>query len=141
MRRFFVPLIPLALALIAAAPAPAPVAALASAGPSGLWTNPHHSVVVRAAPCGGELCGTIVWASTEAQQDARDGGSGQLVGTELLRHFRPESRGRWSGSVFVPDMGRSFDSTIVQQGPNELNIAGCILHGMICKHQLWTRAA
>ena len=135
MRRF---LALFAIPLIAASTPPAP----AAGGAAGLWTNPHHSVIVRTAPCGGNLCGTIVWASATAQQDARDGGStGQLVGTELLRDFRAESRGRWSGSVFVPDMGRSFDSTIVQQGPNALNIAGCILHGLLCKHQLWTRAA
>ena len=139
--RHFLALLAVPLIAAAAPMASAPAAALASGGPSGLWTNPHHSVIVRTAPCGGQLCGTIVWASAAAQKDARDGGSGQLVGTELLRNFRAESRGRWSGSVFVPDMGRSFDSTIVQQGPNALNIAGCILHGLICKHQLWTRAA
>jgi uncharacterized protein (DUF2147 family) len=42
--------------------------------------------------------------------------------------------------VFVPDMKRKFYSRIEQQGPDKLKISGCILGGLLCKSQYWTRA-
>ena len=63
-----------------------------------------------------------------------------LIGTELLRSYRSDGPGRYKGEVYVPDMGRTFYSTIEQHGANDLKISGCILHGLICKSQDWHRA-
>ncbi|MHA6722688.1 DUF2147 domain-containing protein [Sphingomonas sp. RS2018] len=125
-----------ALALLAAAPA-----AAAPALPEGIWINPRHSVAVRTGSCGARLCGWVVWASAEAQGDARDSGTGKLIGTKLLQDYRAEGDHRWKGTVFVPDMQRSFDSEIAQVSPVTLKIKGCILGGFICKSQLWTQIA
>ncbi len=94
-------LLPILALLTAAAPSP-----------DGLWLNPHHSVAVEAGPCGDRLCGRIVWANGEALSDARDAGVTHLVGTTLLKDYKPEGAGRWEGTVFVPDMGRDFSSVI-----------------------------
>lgn len=134
----------LALALCAAAPAsaqagPAPTAAAPSSDPVfGTWTNPRRTIAVKTALCGSKLCGVIVAANAKAQDDAREAGIGHLVGTELLREYRKTGSG-WSGTVFIPDMGRSFSSHIVQRSPNVLRISGCILGGLICKSQDWER--
>jgi uncharacterized protein (DUF2147 family) len=117
--------------LLGAATAPDPI--------YGEWVNPKHTLAVRTAPCGDEVCGTIVAATREALQDAKDAGVNQLIGTQLLRGYRKTGEGRWSGTVFVPDMGRSFSSHIVALSPNTLRISGCILGGLICKSQDWTR--
>lgn len=123
-----------AAALLAGSPALAtPVS------PGGLWMSPHKSVVVQAAPCGDKLCGRIVWANDEAQSDARDAGVDHLIGTMLLQDYRPDGEGRWKGSVFVPDMGHSFASEIDTVSPQMLRVKGCILGGLFCKSQLWTR--
>ncbi|AEG50138.1 Protein of unknown function DUF2147 [Sphingobium chlorophenolicum L-1] len=123
------------LATAANVPAPQPE----GPQPQGLWLGPHHNVAVRTGPCGDRLCGWIVWADGEAQADARDGGTPRLVGTELLEDYRAEGRGQWRGTVFVPDMGRRFASQISQLSPGRLRVKGCILGGLICKSQLWTR--
>ena len=106
----------------------------------GIWVNPHDNVKVETGDCGGKLCGWVVWATPEAEQDARDGGVQKLVGTELLRDYRQTGGNRWQGHVFVPDMGRTFYSTITREDPGVLRISGCILGGLICKSQLWHRA-
>ncbi|WP_231635489.1 DUF2147 domain-containing protein [Novosphingobium sp. ST904] len=62
-----------------------------------------------------------------------------LVGTQLLRDYHPEGSGAWQGEVYVPDMGESFFSRIHQSDPAHLKISGCILHGLLCKSQTWTR--
>jgi uncharacterized protein (DUF2147 family) len=105
----------------------------------GLWQNPHRTVVVRTQACGAKLCGAVTWASPEAIADARDGGTTQLVGTEILRDYRSTSPNRWQGQVFLPDRGTSFYSTIRQLNTNAMKVSGCILGGLICKSQLWHR--
>ncbi|MBO9377599.1 DUF2147 domain-containing protein [Sphingomonas histidinilytica] len=128
----------LAVAAPAAASAPAP--AFASRPPiEGLWMNPHGTVAVRTGDCRGRLCGWVVWASPQAIQDARDGGVDHLVGTELLEDYSTDGADRWSGSVYVPDMGRRFSSTITLPAPGELRIRGCLIGGLFCKSQTWQR--
>jgi len=116
-----------------AAPAPAPA--------DGLWLNPRGTVAVRTGDCQGRLCGWIVWASAEALADAHDSGVDRLVGTELLEDYVPKGPGHWSGSVYVPDMGHHFSSTIVQLGANSLKVQGCLISGFICRSQVWRRIA
>lgn len=125
-------------------------AALVMAGPAsaentpaigieGVWINPHDDVAVHTRTCGNTLCGWVVWANPEAQSDARDGGVARLVGTELLENYRPNGRGSWKGTVFVPDMGRRYSSVIDQVSATQLRIKGCILGGLICRSQVWSR--
>lgn len=122
--------------------AKAQVAGLPSApsGPMGIWVNPSGTVRVETGMCGGNLCGKIIWASALALADARASGITQLVDTQLLRDYRKTGQGRYQGTVFVPDMGRSFHSTITQKNPDSIRISGCILGGLICKSQDWHRA-
>lgn len=132
----------LAFALIAAVSTPAQASGSAPTTPDpifGTWTNPKRTIAVKTALCGSELCGTIVAANAEAQRDAREAGVEPLIGTELLREYRKTGVGSWSGTVFVPDMGRSFSSHIVQKSPDVLRISGCIFRGLICQSQDWAR--
>lgn len=128
----------LSLALIGAATA-AWAAPPEVSTPIGTWQNPKRTIAVRVEMCGEQLCGKIVAASPEAMSDAREAGVNNLIGTQLLRDYRPSGKLRWSGTVYVPDMGRSFSSHIVQPAPNTLRISGCLIAGFLCKSQDWTR--
>jgi uncharacterized protein (DUF2147 family) len=108
----------------------------------GTWSNPAGSVIVRTARCGGSVCGRVVWATPKAREDAaRKGGVRQLLGMEVLRGYRPTGAHRWEGRAFVPDLGDEFESEMVQTGPNALEISGCRFGGLVCKKQVWHRAA
>lgn len=107
--------------------------------PIGLWQNPKGTIMVRTHLCGALLCGNVVWASPKAMADARDAGVTSLIGTELLSDYRRSASDRWTGQVYVPDQGRRFYSTIEVKGTNALRISGCILGGLLCKRQDWTR--
>ena len=111
----------------------------APGGIIGLWMNPHGSVAVRTGACGDKLCGWVVWANAEAQADARDGGTAQLIGTALLENYRPDGAGNWSGTVFVVDRGQRFYSEIQPIDADSIKLKGCILHGLICRSQIWHR--
>lgn len=107
----------------------------------GTWINPHHSVAVRTSPCGDALCGWVVWANEEAKGDARAAGVASLVGTQLLSDYRATGPNHYAGTVFVPDHARHFASSLSLLGPGQLQIKGCILGGLICRSQVWHRAA
>ncbi len=127
-----------ALALFSlAAPAyagPSPAAPVASE-----WRNPSNSVHVRIDKCGGALCGTVTWASEKAIADARRGGTETLVGTHLFRDLKPAGAGKWSGKVFVPDIRQTFSGTIQFADGDKMVGKGCVLFGLICKSQTWSR--
>ena len=106
----------------------------------GTWINTRGTVKVRTGDCGGKLCGWVVWANTEAEQDARDNGVESLIGIELLEDYHLSHSGTWAGRVFVPDLGRKFASTIVPVNADALKVSGCIFGGLICKSQIWRRA-
>lgn len=109
------------------------------ATPIGLWQNPKGTIAVQTQACGPLLCGHIVWAGPQAIADARAAGVPSLVGIELLSDYRASGTGRWTGKVYIPDVGHRFYSTIELRNANSLRISGCILGGLICKHQDWTR--
>ncbi|MDI1294897.1 MAG: DUF2147 domain-containing protein [bacterium] len=111
-----------------------------AAGPiEGNWVNPHGSVVVTTGPCRDQLCGWISWANDKARADAEESGLHTLIGTELLQDYHVAGAGKWTGRVYVPDMGKTYYSTIEQIDANRLKISGCLLGGWLCKSQLWQR--
>ena len=134
-----------ALKLLAVALVALPVAAQAFADEAPAppvateWRNPSNSVHVRIDKCDGQLCGTVTWASAKAQADARRGGTRNLVGTRLFRDLEPAGAGKWRGKVFVPDIQRTFSGTISFVDPNTMVGKGCVLFGIICKSQTWSR--
>jgi uncharacterized protein (DUF2147 family) len=105
----------------------------------GTWENPTGDVRVITQPCGDNLCGKVSWASDLAKRDAAAGGTPNLVGTSLLRDYRLTKPGHWKGRVFVPDLGDTYYSKIVQLDHRRIKISGCILGGLLCKSQIWKK--
>jgi uncharacterized protein (DUF2147 family) len=107
--------------------------------PAGIWANPRNTVHVAFKRCRDAMCGTVVWASRTAIEDARRGGTDRLVGEELFRDFYEDEPGRWSGEVYVPDVGKSISGTITQVDARTLVGEGCVIAGFGCKTQTWSR--
>lgn len=115
---------------IAAAQVPGPAAI------EGRWVNPDKTVIIAVAPCGESLCGTVQWATEQAQQDAMKG-TPDLIGTQLLTDL--ELKGAtWEGKLFVPDRRLHVEGKIQPEGANQLKVSGCEIG--ICKSQVWSRA-
>ena len=129
----------LAIALAAASSAAAAAQPPPEASVYGVWIGKHKNVKVQTKPCGKALCGSVVWATPDALQEARNSGTDNLIGLQLFSGYHRTSDGDWEGKVFVPDLKRTFYSRIKQVGPDQLRISGCILGGLICKYQTWTR--
>ncbi|MBT1513185.1 DUF2147 domain-containing protein [Bradyrhizobium sp. SRL28] len=129
----------------AAPPAPAPVAApappppqqkqaaapaastLPSANsPLGVWLTEEKEGKVRIEQCGPNICGYSV--------DKKSNQNGEQV----LINMKP-GKDKWSGRIFDPNSGSTYDSTIALKGTDSLRVQGCAFGGMFCGGQTWTR--
>jgi uncharacterized protein (DUF2147 family) len=126
------------LALLTLATLAVPAAASAGAPFEGRWANPKRSVIIEVAPCGPAYCGTVVWASAKAKENAREGGTRNLIGTRLIEGIRPDGNGGFKGRGFVPKQNIHASATIRKAGPDVMVVKGCAL-GVICKEQRWTK--
>jgi uncharacterized protein (DUF2147 family) len=118
------------LALTAAQPAPrSPI--------EGQWKNPIGSAIIAITPCGGALCGKVVWASRRGQREASPGTS-HVVGTTVLTGVRRDGD-RWTGTLFIPDDNVHVAAKLQLVSAGQLKLTGCAVMGLFCRSQLWTR--
>jgi uncharacterized protein (DUF2147 family) len=105
----------------------------------GRWTNYKKNVVVQVERCGAAYCGRVVQASAKAKEKARKGGTPNLVGTQILTGLKPIGDGRFRGRAFVPKRNVHATATVRQVGANVMQVQGCVLAGVLCDNEKWTR--
>ena len=117
------------------------LAALQAAAPiEGRWRSPGGNSIIDIVPCGAELCGTVAWASDKAKEDARRGGTQELIGAQLLTGLEEKRAGRWEGTLFIPDLDKRSKAKLELNGTGQLKVSGCLIGGLLCKSQIWNRA-
>jgi hypothetical protein len=108
------------------ATAPVPPATQSATSPIGIWLTEEKEGKVRIEQCGTNLCGYSVDAKSNQNGD------------QVLINMKP-GKDKWSGRIFDPKSGSTYDSTIALKGPDNLRVQGCALGGMFCGGQSWTR--
>lgn len=108
---------------------------------TGTWLTEGGTSQVRVAPCGSARCGTIIWTKAEVKDvnnpdPARRGAS--LLGLRLMRDAHPSGEG-WVGSLYNPLDGRTYAGRMRLLSAGQLELSGCVLGGLFCKSQIWTR--
>jgi uncharacterized protein (DUF2147 family) len=104
----------------------------------GLWRNPIGSAIIRVAPCGALLCGTVVWASARGQAEVAKNTS-HVVGTTVLTGVKRRAPNRWTGHLYIPDDNIHVSARLELESYGSLKLTGCGLVGLICRTQIWTR--
>ncbi|KAA2235652.1 DUF2147 domain-containing protein [Salinarimonas soli] len=135
---------------IIARPAAAFAALIALGTPShaveiaGDWVVADQTAVIRIAPCKDALCGTVVWTKTPGGIDEHNPDPSRrtqpVLGLEIIKTMKSAGPDRWQGSVYNAQDGRTYAATLSPQGPGALRIEGCILGGLLCGGETWTRA-
>ena len=113
-----------------------PASATAKSPLEGRWKNGKMEIVI--APCGGELCGTVVKASPKAKSRAERGSGTNLIGARLIKDIEPAGPNRYKGRVFVADRNMHATGTIRQLNRNQLAVRGCVM-AVLCKSATWDR--
>src|SRR5437588_4140867 len=93
----------------------------------GTWRNRPNTLVVRIAPCGTALCGTVVEAAADAKESVRKAGTPNLIGTRVLEELRKSAAGTYSGEVFNPNLNIHAAGTVTLVSPTVLVVKGCVL--------------
>jgi uncharacterized protein (DUF2147 family) len=108
------------------AAAPATSTPASANSPLGVWLTEEKEGKVRIEQCGNNLCGYSV--------DKKSNQNGEQV----LINMKP-GKDKWSGRIFDPNSGSTYDSTIALKGTDSLRVQGCAFGGVFCGGQTWTR--
>ncbi len=134
------------LALIATAPAFA-------ADPLGTWFTQDKKAKIHIVNCGGAICGTLAWLAEpidpETKQPKTDKNNPDaskrgrpLLGIPIVLNMKPAGGEKWEGQVYKADEDGPgiYTGSFTMTGANTAELKGCVLGGLICKAQTWTRA-
>jgi uncharacterized protein (DUF2147 family) len=97
---------------------------------SGTWLRETGASRVRFGKCGEAMCGTIVWL--------KDADGPAKMGQRVFYDMKPDGAGKWQGSAFNPEDGKTYSGTMTLQG-SQLKTSGCVLGGLICRTTNWSR--
>lgn len=108
--------------------------------PRGTWLSQSGETRVRFSDCGGQLCGTIV-QSAQARDDKNENAalrSRALVGVRMIT-MRANGTDAWQGSLYNFQDGKTYNGRMTMPSANAMSLSGCVLGGLICRSQTWTR--
>jgi uncharacterized protein (DUF2147 family) len=119
-----------------------------AADPAGTWLTQDGDAKVRIARCGGGWCGSIVWlrepidpATRKPPIDDKNPDAGKrgrpIIGVQILIGFLPSGPDRWSGRIYNPDDGNTYEGHLSIADRTHLNMQGCLIG--ICKAEIWGR--
>ena len=62
-----------------------------------------------------------------------------MVGVPILRAMKPVSPNKWEGEVYNAQNGKMYSANISLVSDDVLKIQGCVLGGIFCGGENWTR--
>lgn len=132
MRKFY-----LAVGLLACMCGPA-----LAADPIGEWLVADGSAQIRIEPCADALWGVLSWVREpgfDSQNPDPAKRSRSIVGVPILRAMKAVNPNRWEGEVYNAKNGKMYSASIALQSDDILKIEGCVLGGLFCGGENWTR--
>ncbi len=134
----------IALALILIAPARA-------ADPVGTWLTGDKKGKVKIVNCGGAICGTLVWLAEPNDPDTKQAKTDKhnvdaskqsrpLLGIPIVLSMKPGSGNKWEGQVYNAEDGSTYSGSFTLNGASSAELRGCVMGGLICKAQTWTKS-
>lgn len=107
----------------------------------GIWKSEPNDegafIHVEVGPCAGNagrVCGRIIGAFNGDPDRAAE-----IVGKNIIEDMEPEGANAWNnGTIWAPDDDETYTSEMALEG-DVLRVSGCVLAGLICRGQNWTR--
>lgn len=88
---------------------------------------------VTISPCGSQFCG-VISRTFNAQGEFKS----ENVGKQIVRNMKAKGGGVYAGKVWRPSNDKIYVGRITLNG-NSMKLAGCIMGGLLCSGQTWTR--
>ena len=97
---------------------------------------------VEMAPCasnGSLVCGTIVKAENVDPAKGDKKRQAALMGKIMINDMAADGTNEWDdGTIWAPDDDETYSSKMELKG-DVLEVSGCVLGGLVCRGQDWTR--
>jgi len=106
-------------------------ATTADAAVSGLYYDHTGRSAIKVSPCGGGLCGKIVWLKNKAHES--------VCGTAIIGGGKKVGNAYDTGWIYSPEKGRRYNVEITPMG-NSLKVMGYAGSKMPSKTMVWHRA-
>ncbi|GAA0783767.1 DUF2147 domain-containing protein [Roseibium denhamense] len=133
----------IAAALGAAALLTLPVSTVQAADATGEWARPNGASKIRISNCGSSLCGKLIWLReprNDTQNPDASKRSRPLLGVQIVQSMKPTKKdNQWKGKVYNAEDGKTYTGFIELTSANKLKLEGCVMGGLICKGETWTR--
>ncbi len=104
----------------------------------GMWRTAAddngNSGLIKVAPCGAKLCGTLVKSfgpDGKPMQSAN-------IGRQIISETVAKGGGQYTGKVYSPDRGKTYNSKLKLSG-DSVAVSGCVL-GICRDGGTWKRA-
>jgi uncharacterized protein (DUF2147 family) len=113
-----------------------------AAEPTGEWRVANGAANIRIDDCNGALWGVISWEQQPGLDSHNPNPSERtrpMLGVPILKAMRPTKPGLWEGEVYNAQNGQTYSSRIGLTAPDVLRIEGCVLGGLICGGESWSR--
>ena len=62
-----------------------------------------------------------------------------MIGVRIVLGMKPSGADKWAGQVYNAEDGKTYTGYLTLTGASTLRLEGCVLGGLICKSQNWTR--
>jgi uncharacterized protein (DUF2147 family) len=115
-----------------------------AADPAGDWLVEDGSAKIRIAICGGSLWGVIGWERTPGQDSENPDPAKRgrpTLGIPILIDMKPAGADKWSGQIYNAKNGKMYEASVALESDTALKVRGCVLGGLFCGGQTWSRAA
>ncbi|MXN64191.1 DUF2147 domain-containing protein [Stappia sp. GBMRC 2046] len=114
-----------------------------AADATGIWARPSGSSQIQISSCGNALCGKIIWLK-EPRNDVNNPDASKrgnpLLGTQIVLGMKPTGKtDTWKGKVYNAEDGKTYTGYITLDGNSKMKLEGCVLGGLICKGETWSR--
>lgn len=112
--------------------------------PAGDWLVEDGSAKIRIAICEGSLWGIVGWekapgkdlSNPDPAKRSRD-----TLGMPILIDMKPSAADKWSGRIYNARDGKMYKASVELQSETALKVRGCVLGGLFCGGETWTRSA
>jgi len=114
-----------------------------AAEPTGDWRVEDGSAIIRIDNCSGALWGVVAWEKAPGRDERNPNptlrGRPTLGSAVLLNMRAASSQARWDGQIYNAQNGRTYNANVTLVGDNRLRVEGCVMGGVFCGGQQWTR--
>jgi uncharacterized protein (DUF2147 family) len=119
--------------------------------PMGTWHTQGRLAQVLITKCAENLCGAIVAlkdpidpATGKPQTDTENEDATKrnrpVIGLQVVIGMKQAGANTWSGQFYSPEDGKTVSGNLLLKDANTLSVQGCLLGGLLCRTETWTRA-